>query len=160
MIVIHTERCDGCGACIEVCPTSALFLVDGKATLDGTLCRECEACVAACPTQAIALTTPEGVPAAELARVPALRPEPEVIRVRTEPAPVSFSSRVLPVVSAALVWAGREIVPRVADLVLDNLDRRAARQREPVSARAAGPSGRRGKASGRQRRRRRRAGRQ
>ena len=55
MITIDTERCDGCGACVEVCPTGALYLVAGKAAMDGTLCRQCEACLTACPNGAIIL---------------------------------------------------------------------------------------------------------
>ncbi len=140
---------------MEVCPTGALYLVDGKATVDQTLCSECEACIAACPTEAITLTTPERGPAAEPVRVPARRPEPEVIHVRTQTVSTPFRTRVLPVVGAGLVWAGREIVPRLADLLLDTLDRRTARQQTTRIAGEPGSLLRGGKGSGRQRRRRR-----
>lgn len=117
MITINAEQCSGCGACVQVCPSGALYLVEGKAVLDDTLCRECEACLAVCPSGAITLTA-QAEPVTEPARVPALRPEPEVIRVTARPAPVPVRSRVLPAVGAALTWAGREILPRLADLVL------------------------------------------
>lgn len=46
---------DGCGllyrmrlVCVEVCPTRAITLVDGKACVDVKLCVGCEAFVDAC----------------------------------------------------------------------------------------------------------------
>ena len=117
MIVVRADYCDGCGACIEVCPTGALYLVEGKATVDRPLCSECEACLAACPSGAITPIAQEE-PVAEAARLPALRPEPEVIRVRTLPGPVSLRSRALPVVGAILARAGREMLCWLADVLL------------------------------------------
>lgn len=129
MITIDIERCTGCGACLEACPTGALYLVDGKAAVDNALCRECEACLQACPSEAITLTlepVASPLPKADhqMDRRLAQRPEPEVIQVRTETAPVPLRTGILPAVGAALAWAGREIVPRAVDLLLDALDRR------------------------------------
>jgi NAD-dependent dihydropyrimidine dehydrogenase PreA subunit len=132
LITIDIERCTGCGACLETCPAGALYLVDGKAAVDEALCRECEVCLDACPEQAIALTE-QRVPRPEPARQLARRPEPDVIRVRTRPAPVPLRTRVLPVVSAALAWAGREIVPRLADTLLDAIDRRQTGRQTAVT---------------------------
>ena len=123
MITIDVEQCTGCGACVEVCPAGALYLVIGKAMMDGTLCRDCEACLAACPTGAISLAAQEE-PAAGAVNVPAIRPEPEVIRIKAQPAPAPSPSRVLPTVRAALAWAGREMLPRLAGFLRDALDRR------------------------------------
>jgi NAD-dependent dihydropyrimidine dehydrogenase PreA subunit len=151
VITIDVERCTGCGACLEVCPTGALYLVDGKATVDEARCRVCDACLAACPTVAITLA-----PQAEPVRMPALRPEPEAIRIRTQPAPLRF--RVLPVAGAALVWAGREILPRLADFLLYTLDRQTTAPRLPgtVGSRDALAPGAKG--SGQQHRHRQRGG--
>ncbi|MBN1135529.1 MAG: 4Fe-4S binding protein [Anaerolineae bacterium] len=157
MIAIDLERCTGCGACVEVCPTGALRLVGGKATVDQSLCRECEACLAACPTEAIILVTQEA-PVVEKTHLPAVRPQPEVIQVRTSPVPVSLRSQVLPVVGTALVWVGREILPWLADSVLDTLSRYTIRlpargaERDRKAPASAGRGGRR------QRRQRRRGG--
>lgn len=156
MITIRAERCDGCGACLEVCPNGALYLIEGKAVVDYALCQECEACVAACPIEAIAIAEQPFAPAP--ARVPTIRPEPEIVLVESQPAPVPLRVKVLPVVGSALSWAGRELVPRLAYYLLDGLDRRAAGQpTSSITRGSSSSSGRRG--SGRQQRHRRRGGR-
>lgn len=109
------------------------YLGDGKATVDGTLCRDCQACIAASPTEAILRAEPLTTSAAEPVRVPVLRPEPELVLVDTY-SPVPLRAKVLPVVGTALVWTAREIVPRLADYFLDSLDRRAARWRATIIA--------------------------
>jgi Fe-S-cluster-containing hydrogenase component 2 len=159
LIVIDAERCDGCGTCVEVCPDGAIYLVDGVATVDQALCRECEACIAACPREAISYSREAAKPRAEPERLPARRPEPEVIQIRTETAPLR--AKVLPVVSAALVWAGRELLTYLTDYALDNLDRRTVSRgtrveprREVEATPRTGGEGR----GGRQRRRRHRGG--
>ena len=156
MITIHAERCNGCGACLEVCPHGALFLIEGKAVVDEALCQECEACIAACPLNAILVAEP--MPTAQPTRVPAIRPQPKVVVVESAQPPVPFRVKVLPVVGAALSWAGRELVPRLAYYLLDELDRRALGQPASGMARSRGSSAARG-GGGRQRRYRRRGGR-
>jgi ferredoxin len=150
VVTIDVERCTGCGACVEACPSGALYLVEGKATLDGTLCRESEACLAACPSEAITLTAQEE-PVAEAARLPALRPEPEAIEVRAQPAPVPLRSRALPVVGAALAWAGREILPWLADFLMDTVSRQATGPRAMGAARSRETPGPGAKGGGRRR---------
>jgi NAD-dependent dihydropyrimidine dehydrogenase PreA subunit len=72
-IWLDVTRCTGCGACIEVCPTGALTLVEGKAHLDDALCRGCEVCIQACPAGALqAVLEIEAVPLAP--RVPEYAP--------------------------------------------------------------------------------------
>ncbi len=155
MIIIDADRCTGCGACVKVCPDGAIYLVEGVATVDSRLCRECEACIAACPTEAIRLVTPEAAVEAEPVRLPVRQPEPEVIQIRTPSTLVPLRARVLPVVGATLAWAGREVLPRLADLLLDGLDRRETRQDTRATGRG---SGRGAGTGGRGRRRRRRRG--
>lgn len=157
MIVIRAELCTGCGACVEVCPTGALYLVEGQAAVDRALCNECEACVTACPNGAIALAVQEGS-MAEIDRLPALRSETEIVRVKTSPAPVPLRSRAWPLVGAALAWAGREILPRLADFMLDALDRRTTEPREIDRMRSRETPVSTVKDNGRQRRHRRRKG--
>jgi NAD-dependent dihydropyrimidine dehydrogenase PreA subunit len=159
MIKIDTERCNGCGACVEVCPTGALYLVEGTAAADQRLCTECEACITACPNEAISLVTPQNA-VVESARVPALRPDPLVIQANTKSSPAPLRASLLPLVGDALAWGWREIVPRLAEVLLYDLDRRATRRQRPAVRQGTPANGSsvRGGGSGRRRRRRQRGG--
>ena len=58
-ILIHSindERCTGCDACVAVCPTNVLDLVENKSrVLRFEDCIQCEACMWACPTTALVM---------------------------------------------------------------------------------------------------------
>lgn len=54
---IEPEKCDGRLACMRACPTQAIRVKDGKATLLPELCVDCGACLRACPSGAIQATT-------------------------------------------------------------------------------------------------------
>jgi len=51
---IDSEKCTGCGDCVEKCPTHAVTLVDGKSIIvrpeDCDYCTECEVL---CPSGAV-----------------------------------------------------------------------------------------------------------
>ena len=51
---IDTEKCIGCGKCIELCPMKNIVLQDGVAAAAGR-CTMCYRCVSKCPVQAITL---------------------------------------------------------------------------------------------------------
>lgn len=73
-ILIHSinpDRCTGCDACVAVCPTNVLDLVDNKSqVLRFEDCIQCEACMWACPTTALVMhlegTQPPPIKAPEL----------------------------------------------------------------------------------------------
>lgn len=153
MIAINFEICDGCGTCVATCPDGALYLVDGKAMVDANLCLGCESCIAACPREAIAFLTQMSSPQAKALDVLASRPEPEVIRVRTQPSRVSLRSRVLPLVGATAAWAARELVPVMAEYLVERLERRVARQPRRVAKRTPEASRRHEGGGGRRRHR-------
>jgi hypothetical protein len=63
----------------------------------------------------------------------------EIIQIKAEPVPVQSGTRevrALSWVGAALAFAGREIVPRLAALLLDAWDRRAGRAPSSASDRS------------------------
>jgi ferredoxin len=133
-VYVDTARCTGCGVCMEVCPTGAVCLVDSEtgryAEVNQSECRGCEACVEACPEGAI---MPVGEPAiaGEL-----VQEEAELVsleRQHREVRPARPVPKALTWLGAALVFAMREVVPRVAVSLLDALDRRAGRLTAPSS---------------------------
>jgi NAD-dependent dihydropyrimidine dehydrogenase PreA subunit len=55
--MIDRDRCDGHLACMRACPTQAIRVRDGKASLLPRLCIDCGECLKACPSGAIRATT-------------------------------------------------------------------------------------------------------
>jgi len=51
--IIYKERCQGCGRCVEMCPHSAMSLVDGVATVDMDRCLGCGECLRLCQQHAV-----------------------------------------------------------------------------------------------------------
>ncbi len=53
---INDDRCTGCDACVAVCPTNVLDLVQNKSrVLRFQDCIQCEACMWVCPTEALVM---------------------------------------------------------------------------------------------------------
>jgi ferredoxin len=49
---VTTDKCTGCASCADVCPTEAIEIGDGKASIT-IMCIDCGACVRVCPEGAI-----------------------------------------------------------------------------------------------------------
>ena len=50
---IYPEKCIGCGACIQVCPSDTISMMDGIARVTGEKSLSCGHCAAICPENAI-----------------------------------------------------------------------------------------------------------
>ena len=135
MLTIEVDRCDGCGACVKVCPEGAIQLVGGLAQISSKLCTECEACVQACPSGAI-----------RVARPVAVREEPTAT-IAERPRPSTLAT----LVGATLSFIGSQILPRAADAIVGALDRRLS-EKPTAESRTVVPS--EGRPGGRRHRRR------
>lgn len=162
MVYVDGERCQGCGVCVDACPSRAIRLVDGVAVIEQGLCSECQTCVEACPQGAI-LSVSE--PAAEGERVPQRVPVTQpTTPVRTALPTIRQTPARVTWLGTALAFVGTEVVPRVVASLLDAWDRRANRpalsttnQSAIRQAGASGPSTAT-HGSGRRHRQRRRGG--
>jgi NAD-dependent dihydropyrimidine dehydrogenase PreA subunit len=64
---LDTEKCNGCGMCVNVCPHAVLSIKERKAVImDKGACMECGACAINCPVNAIKVRTGVGCASAIL----------------------------------------------------------------------------------------------
>ena len=55
MAFVHEAYCDGCGLCVDPCPTQAISLAGKVAAINEALCKGCGSCLAYCPKDALDL---------------------------------------------------------------------------------------------------------
>jgi len=55
-VEIDGDLCTGCGACVTVCPTGTISLIEGKAVVSGKESIFCGHCEAVCPQEAVRVT--------------------------------------------------------------------------------------------------------
>jgi NAD-dependent dihydropyrimidine dehydrogenase PreA subunit len=124
-IQVNQELCAGCGTCVEACSFGAIQLVNQHAVIDDALCTQCEACIDACPNGAIiALSVPaHSIPITTLSAT-----ESQIVPVQLREAlPEKTSAASLaPLAGSVLTFLGREVAPRLADMLLTVLERRLA----------------------------------
>jgi NAD-dependent dihydropyrimidine dehydrogenase PreA subunit len=58
MFYIDSDRCTGCGACVDICPQGAISIQNDLAVIDQALCSKCGNCAEVCPTGAIHARAP------------------------------------------------------------------------------------------------------
>ena len=163
MIYVDVERCTGCEKCLEGCPTGAISMQKGVASIDEVLCNECGVCFESCPQGAIL-----SVEVVEPAAVKAAAVKAAEVKVRPDlTLSPQNSSQMAPLrlrdaFGLALLWAGRELVPRLAGFALDRLDRWTQPDERPLAELGMRPESRvarqsrggRGRRQGRRRRQR------
>jgi ferredoxin len=136
---VEINRCTGCGACVDTCPSRALSMRDGKAWVEEHICTGCGDCVPICPEGAIQLLL-QGELVPDRHRV-------ELASPRLSPVP------------AAIVVTGAGLLVRVIELALQVLERRLERRCEGGNiSRDASPYPDQRPGRGRRRRQRRRGG--
>jgi ferredoxin len=62
---LDSDKCYGCGTCLEVCPHRVLAKENGKVRIqERDACMECGACAKNCPTEALTVSSGVGCAAA------------------------------------------------------------------------------------------------
>ena len=157
MIHINQDRCIGCGDCVQACQFGAITLHDGKAVIDQTQCRGCAICMRACLQDAIAEVAEPSETAAQIVDITPTQGASSLLTTHRAP-------QRRPWFGPAVLFVGREIVPRLATALLDAWDRRSQQAIAPSAQTYTSPllqsrktSHSRGGRRGRQRRLRHRA---
>jgi Fe-S-cluster-containing hydrogenase component 2 len=52
-VEIVAEECKMCLVCVSVCPVQAISDINGKVSINKSLCLECGCCASSCPSNAI-----------------------------------------------------------------------------------------------------------
>jgi NAD-dependent dihydropyrimidine dehydrogenase PreA subunit len=129
VIKINQELCTGCGVCMDACSFDAIQLVDQRAAIDDGLCTQCEACIAACPNGAIiTVLEPAQLVPVKVMTVTATQNNPEPIRT-VQPAAEPPSRVLATLAGTTLAYLGREIAPRLVDVLIGAFDRRLNRSK-------------------------------
>ncbi len=124
-IRVNPKQCTGCGACMSVCPVSAISIVEGIAVVDHSTCTLCQRCIKACPPKAISIID------LSIATRP-LEPQPNHgIEIITEE-PVSPQTRYSN--APVLVNAGLQIIPRLVNMLISTLEHHLTQPSKPQSA--------------------------
>lgn len=109
MRYIDPDSCNGCGACIDVCPDQAINLIENKAVINESLCSDCGVCENACPQDAI---------------MPLVVVETAPVQARNTAIETHRASAV-PALGAVLGAALIEAAPRLIEIGVNWLDRRS-----------------------------------
>ena len=53
-VLINTDKCNGCGECVDICPSDVYEIQDGKSiVINAEECVGCESCMEVCERNAI-----------------------------------------------------------------------------------------------------------
>ena len=119
MIFVDNARCSGCAACMGVCPHGAIALQNGTAMIAGSLCSDCQQCLDVCPHGAIVLVEPAVADSLPIPSNRTLRISPSGPQA-LQP---SVGQQITPLAHAVLLWAGREVLPRLVESAFEWIDR-------------------------------------
>ncbi|MCD6401278.1 MAG: 4Fe-4S binding protein [Anaerolineales bacterium] len=117
ILQVNQDNCTGCGECIDICTENAIGLKNGIAVINQQLCTGCELCMDVCPTGAI-FSIEE--PAKEVSLV---EHHKSVSLQRPVLSPIA--STLVPLIGTALIYFGRELLPRITDILSYGLNKKS-----------------------------------
>jgi len=53
MVKIDSNKCTGCGGCVDLCPVIAISMINDVVTINDELCTGCSICIKVCPMRAL-----------------------------------------------------------------------------------------------------------
>ncbi len=112
---VNQALCSGCGVCVEACSNSAIQLAGRWVEINQALCTQCQDCVEACPNGAITAVSEPVQQMLSSAALPA---------VETEIIPAPKQTALPELAGAALTFLGREVAPRLVEVLATALERR------------------------------------
>jgi len=122
-VIINQELCNGCGACLNMCPQDAIYFENDATFIDENKCVSCLACVKVCPTGALEI---------DFRKKPIVITNPYMTRE-------SFSTPEYPVrpnesmSGKVLTFVSQQILPQVMNSITNYLDRKLSSQDESIS---------------------------
>lgn len=128
MYLVDEALCNGCGICLDLCPTGAIHVENEVAVIDQKLCSECGHCFDGCLRNAVfELNHPaEALEPARMAS--AGRPARAGSHAGTVPGPVSgFRSTAVREKAGTVMVAAFPVLLKLAGALADYLSMRASR---------------------------------
>ncbi len=133
IIQINKDLCLGCGICMDVCQSGAIFMDAHRAVIDFDLCNICEVCIEVCPNEAIAAIagSPQvtSIPIPNTVNIPANR---IVSRPEQTDTTVTLTEN-KPFTKAAVSFLGSEFAPRLVDMAISVLDRKLTQSKPSIN---------------------------
>lgn len=122
MISIDRQKCNGCGICVDICPTGAITVQDNIAVVEYDLCEDCQVCMDACPQDAILrqeqISVVEKQP---VSTIPASKVEVLPLKSENNRKAISKNRSLITAFGSAII----EVLPRLASLAVDWLEHRS-----------------------------------
>jgi len=105
---VNQDLCRGCGACVGVCPNSAITMKDREVFINKEKCTSCQVFIKACPTGALQLLTSIS---------PAIFRKPEIIEVIKPDTSVGNYSKQPTWSQTILPFVGQYVFPHLANVL-------------------------------------------
>ena len=122
-IRVNHAQCTGCGICIDICPSTAISLVNGIAEIDIFACTLCQKCVKDCPVGAISI-----VELPQIVDIKSMQFSENLEVIEAEP----ISSSAQRSIVSIMAYMGSKVIPRLIDLFFSKYEQRSRGKLKPI----------------------------